>query len=84
MNDSISKPVVPDVIYKTLLKLTGSEDRERPLCANAPGCSGVDKRPSAAINMKLLSNNEGAVHGYRHQDRRARTSSERAESGLSS
>jgi hypothetical protein len=36
----VSKPVVPDDIYKTLLKLTGSEDRERPLCANASGCSG--------------------------------------------
>ena len=29
------------------------------------------KRPSAETNMKLLSHNEGAVHGYHHESRRA-------------
>ena len=28
----------------------------------------VDKRPSTGINMKLLSLNKGAIHGYRHED----------------
>jgi hypothetical protein len=28
----------------------------------------VDKRPSDAINMKLLSLSRGAVHGYRCDD----------------
>jgi hypothetical protein len=28
----------------------------------------VVKRPSAGINMKLLSNNKGAVHGNRQHD----------------
>ena len=26
----------------------------------------VDKRPSAGINMRLLSVNRGAIHGYRY------------------
>ena len=32
----------------------------------------VDKRPSAEINMRLLSLNRGAIHGYRYEDRRSR------------
>jgi len=28
-------------------------------------------RPSDGINMRLLSLNRGAIHGYRYQDRKA-------------
>ena len=31
----------------------------------------VDKRPWVGINMRLLSHNEGAVHGHQHKGRRA-------------
>ena len=30
--------------------------------------ASFDKRPSAEINIKLPSLNEGAIHGYRHED----------------
>jgi hypothetical protein len=36
----------------------------------------VDKRPSAGINMRLLSLNRGVIHGYRHDDHKARNSVE--------
>jgi len=32
---------------------------------------GVDKRRLVGINMKLLSLNRGAVHGYRYDERSA-------------
>jgi hypothetical protein len=32
------------------------------------GQQRVEKRPSAGINMKLLSNNEGAIHGHHDED----------------
>ena len=36
----------------------------------------VDKRPSDGINMKLLSLNRGAVHGYRHDNCKTRNTVE--------
>jgi hypothetical protein len=35
------------------------------------GLQRVVNRPSGEINMRLLSLNRGAIHGYRYQDRRA-------------
>jgi len=31
----------------------------------------VDKRPSSGNNMRLLSLNRGAIHGYRYDDHKA-------------
>src|SRR6266550_9463657 len=51
--------------------------------ANADRLQWVVKRPSAEINMKLLSLNKGAIHGYRRKNRRTCNTMEQREAARS-